>query len=159
MVSTLAGSGASGSADGTSKSPSFSGLYHFLLTADEYISMPNKTMSQKYYISGVVTTFAGNGTRKTVDGPDLSAGFDQPIGIVLDHADNFYITDEDSDTRRKITSDGSVVTVGGNGNHTTTDGVGGFASFDYPLGITIDTNGNIYEVDNGTGTIRKIVVQ
>ena len=77
----------------------------------------------------------------------------------MDHAGNFYITDESSHIIRMITSDGYVVTIGGNGNHATTDGVGGFASFYYPLGMTIDTNGTIYEVDNGTGTIRKIVVQ
>ncbi len=161
VVSTLAGSGAAGSADGTGTAASFrspSGLY---AGADGNIYVADATNNNVRKITpvGVVTTIAGNGTQNSVDGPALSASFYNPIGIVMDHAGNIYITDESSHIIRMITSDGYVVTIGGNGNHATTDGVGGFASFYYPLGMTIDANGNIYEVDNGTGTIRKIVVQ
>jgi len=161
VVSTFAGSGASGSADGTGTSASFASPWGLYTGADGnlYVVDANNNNVRKITPAGVVTTIAGNGTAQTVDGPALSASFDNPIGIVMDHAGNFFITDESSHTIRMITSDGYVVTIGGNGHPASTDGVGGFASFDYPLGLTIDANGTIYEVDNGTGTIRKIVVQ
>jgi hypothetical protein len=161
VVSTLAGSGAVGSADGTGTSASFSSPWGLYAGTDGNIYVVDATNNnvRKITPAGVVTTIAGNGAQKAVDGPALSASLDQPIGIVMDHVGNFYITEGSSHTIRMITSDGYVVTIGGNGNHATTDGVGGFASFDNPIGITIDANGTIYEVDNGTGTIRKIVVQ
>jgi hypothetical protein len=58
-----------------------------------------------------------------------------------------------------ITTDKIVVTLAGNGNHASVDGVGGFASFNYPLGITIDPDGNMFMIDNGSNTVRKMVVQ
>lgn len=79
--------------------------------------------------------------------------------MVIDQAGNFYITDENGQRIRMITPDGIVVTLAGNGNHASVDGVGGFASFFYPLGITIDPDGTMYIIDNGSQQVRKMVVQ
>jgi hypothetical protein len=109
--------------------------------------------------AGVVTTFAGTGTIGDLDGPALSAKFNGAIGIVSDHNGNFYVTDESNNKIKMISADGQVYTLAGNGIKTSTDGSGNFASFAAPLGITIDANGVMAVVDNGTQKIRKIVVQ
>jgi sugar lactone lactonase YvrE len=161
VVSTLAGSGTVGSADGTGTSASFRDPTGLCMGHDGnlYVLDALNNNIRKITPAGVVTTFAGNGTVGSADGPALSASFNELIGMVEDQAGNFYVTDESSHKIRMITTDGTVVTIGGNGNHATSDGVGGFASFYYPLGITIDPNGTMFEVDNGSATIRKIVVQ
>jgi len=58
-----------------------------------------------------------------------------------------------------ITSNGIVVTIAGNRRWDLVDGVGGYASFSQPYGMTIHSNGDIYLTDNYSGTIRKMVVR
>jgi sugar lactone lactonase YvrE len=89
----------------------------------------------------------------------LSASFSGAIGIVEDANGNFYVTDEENHRIRMISADGQVYTLAGNGINKSADGSGNFASFSYPLGITIDASGVMAVLDNGTQQIRKIVVQ
>ncbi|PWT76933.1 MAG: hypothetical protein C5B59_05370 [Bacteroidetes bacterium] len=160
-VTTFVGSGTKGSADGTGTAASFNQPFGLGKDANGniYVVDAGNNNIRKITQAGVVTTFAGNGTQGAADGPALSASFHQPIGIVSDHAGNFYVTDEAAHRIRMITADGNVVTVGGNGQNASVDGVGGFAGFSYPLGICIDPDDTMYLIDNGSAKVRKVVVQ
>ena len=161
VVTTLAGSGAAGSADGTGTSASFNGAWGIGIDASDnlYVCDVQNYKIRKVTPAGVVTTFAGDGTIGALDGPALSAKFNGAIGIVADQHGNFYVTDGGSNRIRMISSDGQVYTLAGNGINSSTDGSGNFASFSSPLGITIDPSGVMAVVDRGSQKIRKIVVQ
>ncbi len=161
VVSTFAGSGITGSTDATGTSASFNQAWGIGIDASNnlYVVEAGNNKIRKVTPAAVVTTFAGSGAQGSADGPALSATFNKPIGIVADAAGNFYVSDQGNQKIRMITSNGTVVTLGGNGTQASTDGVGGFASFGSPLGMAIDPNGVIYMIDNFTATVRKIIVQ
>ncbi len=105
-----------------------------------------------------VTTFAGTaGSSGTTDGTGTAARFSGPYGITIDSSGNLYVSDSDNHCIRKITSAGVVTTFAGLcGTSGTTDGTGTAARFGNPNGITIDSSGNLYVVQPGYQTIRKI---
>jgi len=59
---------------------------------------------RKVDASGIITTVAGNGTRGyTGDGgPAISAQFENPQGVVVDSAGNFYVSDSSANVVRKV---------------------------------------------------------
>ena len=103
----------------------------------------------------MVTVTAIDGSFGTTNGPNL-ATFNHPFGIIRDVAGNFYITDQLGNTIRKISPQGFVSTIAGNGLPYSIDGTGTSASFEAPSGIVQDPLGNLYVTDNETGMIRKI---
>jgi sugar lactone lactonase YvrE/ribosomal protein L30E len=108
--------------------------------------------------AGVVTTVAGSSTiRGNADGAGASATFSSPIGITNDGTSALYIADAMNDTIRKIAVDGTVSTLAGSPGVTgSTNATGAAARFNFPSGITVDTNGNIYVADTTNNLIRKI---
>lgn len=111
---------------------------------------------RRIVLSGDVTTLAGIGMSGFVDGTTAEAMFSFPKDIVVDSDGNFYITDSNNNSIRKITSTGMVSTLAGNGVAGFEDGDGSSATFNFPQGITIDDNDNLYVVDVGNHSIRKI---
>lgn len=114
--------------------------------------------------NGQVTTIAGTGYTRDYpgaryperhDGPGRRASFVGPTGIVTDRLGNLYITDVDSSGIprgfvRKVSPQGVVTTIAGDpklpGGHV--DGVGAHARFEQISGITIDSAGNLFVVDD-----------
>jgi gliding motility-associated-like protein len=105
--------------------------------------------------SQTITVTAFNGSFNTI--PDaLTATFNHPFGITYDVAGNFYVTDQLGNSIRKITAQGKVITLAGNGRPNSIDGTGNTAGFEAPSGIAQDAMGNLYVTDNGSGLIRKV---
>ncbi len=106
---------------------------------------------------GSVSTFAGTlGVSGSANGQGTSASFNQSRGITSDAMGNIYVADGGNYLIRKITPDGLVSTLAGNGKPGSFDGIGTAAGFSFMTGITADAIGNIYVADSGGNNIRKI---
>jgi hypothetical protein len=109
--------------------------------------------------AGVVSTLAGTaGMTGSNDGAGAAARFWAPQGVATDGAGNVYVADTLNSTIRKITPAGVVTTLAGMaGMQGSTDGTGSAAGFDHPLGVAVDSAGNVYVADTNNDTIRKIM--
>lgn len=161
VVSTVAGSGVKGFADGEGAAAQFGSIARLavdtrsgaLYTAD-YLN----SRIRKITPSGSVTTFAGSGTPGYVDGPAAVAQFNQPHNLAVDAKGNVYVADVGNRRIRKITPEGAVSTLAGSGVVGFADGVGARAQFGGgTLSITTDPmNGDLYVMDTDNHRIRKI---
>lgn len=157
-VSTLAGSpGVNGSADGQGSAARFNSPNALAVDAAGNVFVAdtvNRTI-RKITSAGLVSTVAGSvGAKGDADGTGTAARFRDPVGIAVDGGGNLYVTDQDSDTVRKITPAGVVSTVAGDpDDFGGTDGVGRKALFLFPYAIAADAAGNL--VITSDTTIRK----
>jgi len=108
--------------------------------------------------AGPFTLVAGTPfVQGSADGAGSAATFNVPSGACVDTGGNAYVTDGNNHTIRKVTAGGLVTTLAGSpGKVGLSDGQGSTARFNTPGPITIDTAGNLYVADDGTGAIRKV---
>ncbi|MGA2016658.1 MAG: immunoglobulin domain-containing protein, partial [Opitutaceae bacterium] len=161
VVTTLAGTaGKSGSADGTGPAAQFAtpGNVAVDTGGNVYVADQLNDTIRKITPAGVVTTLAGDATvAGKNDGTGMGARFDNPYGIAVDGSDNVYVADTYNCTIRKITSAGVVTTLAGTaGAIGAKDGTGSAAQFNYPTGVAVDGEGNVYVADIDNDTIRKV---
>jgi sugar lactone lactonase YvrE len=160
VVTTLAGSGIPGSADGSGTSANF--FYPQGVAVDGsgnvYVADTNSHLIRKITPTGVVTTLAGTeGTNGGfVDGLGTSAQFTNPHSLAVDASGNIYVADTGNNCIRKITPTGVVTTLAGSGIAGFADGIGTSAQFKTPCGVAVDGSGNVYVADTNNHRIRKI---
>ncbi len=116
------------------------------------------SLAQSIYTPYTFTTLAGQaGNAGSVDGSGRAARFNEPAGLALDGAGNLYVADSTNETIRKVTSTGVVTTLAGlAGSIGSANGTGTAARFQKPLGVAVDTSGNVYVADSDNETIRKV---
>ncbi|MHB8512968.1 MAG: NHL repeat-containing protein [Actinomycetota bacterium] len=102
-----------------------------------------------------LSTFAGNGTRGTTDGPAASASFIEPTGIAVRSDGSILVVDTGASRIRMVTADGTVSTFAGT-TRGYADGPLATAKFAYPRGIAVGSDGTIYVADTGNDVIRAI---
>ena len=157
-VTTLAGSGIEGNADGLGKEASFNHPNSVAIdgSGNVYVADRLNHSIRKISPSGTVTTLAGSGIEGNADGLGKEASFNQPCGIAIDGIGNVYVADSNNYRIRKIGPSGYVTTLVGSGNPGSEDGYGSAASFNKPYAIAVDAGGAVYVADRLNHKIRKI---
>lgn len=160
IVSTFAGSGVVGSANGTGTAATFSAPSSVVVdpvSGNIFVADINNEVIRKITSAGVVTTFAGTaGVLGNVDGAGTAAQFNTPYGLAVDASGNIYVADQGNNEIRKITPAGVVTTLAGSGLPTFANGTGTAASFNGPTGLILDKTGNIFVADRGNNRIRMV---
>jgi len=157
VVTTLAGSGTAGFANGTGTAAQFDGPRGLAVDSvgNIYVTDTSSNRIRKITSAGVVTTFVGSGVNSSVDGTGASATFSSPYGVAVDSSDNLYVTEFGGSRIRKVTPAGVVTTVAGSVSGYA-DGAGTAAQFYFPRGIAVDAQGFIYVAEQEGSRIRKI---
>jgi len=109
--------------------------------------------------TGVLTLAAGNGTPgfSGDNGPATSAQLYAPSGVAVDAAGNLYIADS-ANNRIRMVANGVITTIAGNGGSgfAGDNGPATAAAMVDPLGVAVDSAGNVYFADWGNSRIRRI---
>jgi sugar lactone lactonase YvrE len=164
-VTTLAGTGVAGFADGPAASAQFNsptGVYADDL-GNVYVADFLNHRIRKISNTGSVTTIAGTGVAGYADGLPASAQFNYPRGIVRNKKGDLFVGDSWNHRIRKIPATGTVSTYAGGGAAMGVGSVGSLlnandtaARFYTPAGLSIDRTGNIFVADAYNHRIRRI---
>jgi len=122
-----------------------------------YIADENSRRIRKVSTTGIIQTVAGNGAAgfSGDGGPATMASLNSPQSVAVDANGNLYITDFANARIRKVSPDGIISTVAGNGSiGYAVDGVPATRSpLSLPFGLTLDPGGNLYFSD---GLVHKV---
>ena len=97
-MSTLAGSGVNGFADGPGTTAQFNGPHALAVDGlgNVYVGDTFNHRVRKIDSLGVVSTLAGSGVIGFADGPAATAQFSYPTGVAVDASGNVYVSEESS---------------------------------------------------------------
>lgn len=158
VVSTLAGGGVAGFADGLGSAARFKELSG--VATDKlgfmYVADYGNHAIRRVSPGGLVVTIAGDGTPGFVDGVGKAARFNHPTDLTVDSQGNVYVSDEHNHAVRKIAPDGTVTTLVGGQGPGFVDGDRATARINMPSDVAIDVAGNLYVADTENHAIRKL---
>jgi sugar lactone lactonase YvrE len=110
--------------------------------------------------SGIIITVAGNGTNgfSGDGGAATNAELRRPSGVAVDATGNLFIADCNNQRIRKVSTNGIINTVAGNGTggYYGDGGVATNAELYSPSGVAVDTTGNLFIADYYNNRIRKV---
>ena len=109
--------------------------------------------------NGIITTVAGTGQLgwSGDGGPAIQAELSAPEGLALDPQGDLFIADSGNERIRKITN-GIITTIAGDGSSgfSGDGGPGLKARLNIPLGLAVDSRGNLYFADTANDRVRKL---
>jgi kumamolisin len=159
-VSTYAGTGVSGTLNGTLAGAEFYDPQNLAVdsTGNVYVADGAGNTIRKILTTGSVITLAGSGVAGLSNGSGNSARFNDPTGVAVDASGNVYVADSGNNEVRKITPSGAVSLLAGSasGAYGSADGTGSSARFYKPSGVAVDGSGNVYVTDSYNNTVRMI---
>ena len=116
--------------------------------------------------TAIITTVVGDGNESYSGdgGSSLSASLHGPAFVTVDEHGNLFVADQGNNVIRKVQPDGIygsfgiITTIAGNGSagYSGDGGAATNASLSNPSGVAVDTQGNIFIVDQGNHRIRKV---
>ncbi|KQQ96453.1 NHL repeat-containing protein [Massilia sp. Leaf139] len=157
-ISPLAGTGEDGVVDGPQAQSRFSDPFGVAVDAHGVVYVADGGDSNRIRRigrDGAVSTFAG-GREGFADGAGAAAAFHTPSALAVDRFGNLYVADTGNHAIRKITPQGGVSTLAGDGQPGYADGQGRAARFNAPVGVAVDARGNVYVADTYNDRIRRI---
>lgn len=125
-----------------------------LYIADEYDNRVRKVSP-----SGTISTFAGNGLPGYSGdrGQATQAELSSPTGLALDSRGNIYIADYGNSIIRRVSPDGTINTVAGNGTFGFSgDNSAATSAQVSPFAVAVDAQGNLYIADGYNYRVRKV---
>jgi sugar lactone lactonase YvrE len=158
MVSTFAGTGTAGYADGPGASAQFNDPQDLAFGPDGTLYVADTANYRIRTVSpdGTVGTLAGSGGAVTQDGQGLEAGVRMPRALVL-APDGFLLAADNHDGLvRRISTSGGVLTLAGTNGGARKDGTYWSAGIEQPLGLAVAKDGTIYVCEGKTGSVRVI---
>jgi uncharacterized protein (TIGR03437 family) len=125
-----------------------------------YVADTLNNVVRKVSPNGTIANFAGNGgVGSSGDGSAAtSAQLHGPQGLAVDASGNVFIADTLNAKVRKVSASGIISTVAGSG----TPGYGGdggaaaSAQLNLPIGVAVDSSGNLYIADFGNSRVREV---
>ncbi|MES3018675.1 MAG: MBG domain-containing protein [Bacteroidota bacterium] len=160
IVSTLAGSGMPGYAEGRGGAAKFNAPTGVTLdqSGNLYVAdQVNNRIRKIDLLTGEVSTLAGNGEFKMQNGEGQSASFRYPTDIIADYMGNLYVADQLSHSIRRVSAAGkvsSVTSIPGNENKAA------LLQLDLknPMGVCFDKSGKFYIADYNNHNIKELTV-
>jgi len=164
-LSTIAGDGSAGDRNGDAGTARFFEPVAVAASPDgETVYVADASgQAIRRLAHGRVDTLAGGGESAPdgqsrlgafLDGPRSIARFNRPAGIAIARSGTVYVADSRNHRIRTIRN-GIVSTLAGSAQTGSSDGRGPNAQFKDPIGIAIDTAGNLFVADYGNG-IRRV---
>jgi len=167
VITTIAGNGTpSWSGDGGQATAAQLGNPYAVAfdgAGNEYVADDQNAAIRKISPAGVITTVVGTGIAGFAGdgGPAASAQLNDPRGVAVDASGDIAISDTGNQRIRWVDHmTGVITTIAGTGNSSYNgDGSPG-SSFDvnFPEGLVIGPDQDVYVADTGNNRIRKIVV-
>lgn len=159
VVTTLAGSGVAGAADGSGAAATFNTPHGVAVSTKGVIYVADyfNNKIRAVTTAGLVSTFAGSGVQGVTDGTGISALLSYPFDVAVDSKGNVYSCDTNGFSRiRKISSIGVTSTWAGS-TIGWQDGTGTTAFFSLSnCGLAVDSMLNLYVADYGNYRVRKV---
>ena len=125
-----------------------------------YVADFSNHVIRKVAPNGTISTLAGTG--KCGHSGDGSAATGAqlcgPQGVAVDSAGNVYISDTNNNTIRKVVAGGTIFAIAGNGGYgySGDGGAATAAQLRFPLGLSLDSAGNLYIADARNNVIREV---
>ena len=160
IIDTVAGGGRPG-LSATSYSAAGASAVALDASGNMYVAVSKLNQIWVVSPSGAVTEVIGNGSPSYSGdgGAAISAGLNNPEGVALDASGNLYIADTYNHRIRKVTAaKGIISTVAGTGvnGYSGDQGPATAAQLYRPLGVALDSAGNLYIADTLNMVIRKV---
>lgn len=153
QVSTFAGAGRPGYADGDAATALFDTPCAVAVAADGtlYVADTGNNQLRKITTTGQVTTLG-----LTFAAEANKSGVRSPTGLALTHDGFLYVTEMSRGTIIQVAPDGKAVIIAGNGSGYAS-GAGAVARFNQPAGLAIDPrNGDLVVADGANYLVRKL---
>jgi len=164
IITTVAGNGTQGySGDGgaaTAAQLSYPSGVAVDAAGDLFISDSANNVIRKVGPAGIITTVAGNGTAGySGDGAAATAAqLYDPSGLAVDSTGDLFIADTSNSVIREVSPAGIITTVAGNGTqgYSGDGGAATAAQLTNPVGIAVDTEGDLLIADESNDVIREV---
>jgi sugar lactone lactonase YvrE len=128
---------------------------------DLYIADASNWRVRKVDANGTITTVAGNGIAgfSGDGGQATSAEISLPRGVAVDPAGNVYIADLSNYRVRKVTPDGRIGSIAGNGilGFSGDGGQALSAELGSVYGVATDAGGDVFVFDSSNQRVREVV--
>ena len=164
IISTVAGNGTGGYRGDGGPATSAELYYPSSVAVDAagnlFIADRDNNRIRKVTTAGIISSVAGNGTQgfSGDGGPATAAQLNLPMCVAVDSMGNLFIADAYNSRIRKVTADGIISTVAGNGTQGFS-GDGGSATatqLNFPISVAVDSPGNLFIADSNNQRIREV---
>lgn len=158
-VSTVAGTGEPGFADGPAATAQFNAASGVAVGPDGALYVAdygNNRIRKITFDQGVATvsTLAGNAAPGFADGQGTAARFAAPSDLAVDPAGVVFVADTDNNCIRRITPDGTVTKIAGSTTEGLADGDALEAQLSTPSDVAVDSRGRVFVADTGNHAVR-----